>query len=67
MWNKNSRKSHDAAYTLQKIIMKTKRKPFSQNLKIEYIATDITKILDPLLQFFTHLICGYDKQRGVTE
>ena len=47
--------------------MKTKRKQFSQNLKIEYIATGITMIPDPLLQFFTHLICGSDKQKGATE
>ena len=54
----------DAAYTLRKIIMEA---PLSENLKIEDIAKGKILIPDPLLQFFTHLICGSDKRRGVTK
>lgn len=57
----------NAAYTLRKIIMEAKRTPLSENLNIEDIAKGEIMIPDPLLQFFTHLICGSDKRRGVKE
>ena len=60
-------KMRDAAYTLRKIIMEAKRTLLSENLKIEDIANGEIMIPDPLLQFFTHLICGSDKRRGITE
>ena len=60
-------KIRDAAYTLRKIIMKAKRTPLPKNLKIEDITNREIMIPDPLLQFFTHLICGSHKRRGVTE
>ena len=60
-------KMRNAAYTLRKIIMEAKRTPLSENLNIEDIAKGEIMIPDPLLQFFTHLICGSDKRGGVKE
>ena len=56
-------KIHDA---LQKTIREAKRTPLSENLKIEGFITVEKMIPDPLLQFFTHLVCGSDKRRVVT-
>ena len=60
-------KMRDAAYTLWKTIMEAKRTPLSENLKIEDIANGEIMIPDTFLQFFTHLICGSDKGKCVTE
>ena len=57
----------DVAFSLRNIILKSRKRPLPEELKVEDILSGEIDIPDPLQSFFCHLLMGPDLQRGGTE
>ena len=60
-------KISDVAFSLRNIILKSRKRPLSEELKVEDILSGEIDIADPLQSFFGHLLMGPDLRRGETE